>query len=102
MESDDIYLDKHGDDDHYPDTWSYYRITSVEALGNPEGTPGSSIQACRVKWPTLEDIPPITETLGVVALAVAYETVNNALRQWNIERDRSIFIGVRDRPEKTS
>jgi hypothetical protein len=98
-ESDLIYLDKRGDDgNHNPDTWGYYRITSVTGLGNPEGTLGSSIEACRVKWPTLEDILPITETPGVVALEVAYAAVNGALRQWNIERERSILIGIRDRP----
>jgi hypothetical protein len=101
-DSDAIYLDKLGDDDHYPDTWVYYRITSVTGLGNPEGTLGSSIEACRVKWPTLEDIPPVTETFGVVALEAAYDAVNSALRQWNIERERSIFIGVRDRPRGAS
>lgn len=102
MLCDMIYLDKHGDDDHNPGMWTYYRITSVEALGNPEGTLSSSIEACRVTWPELEDIPPVTETVGVVALAVAYETVNKALMQWNIDRERSILIGVRGRPEKTS
>jgi hypothetical protein len=93
-----IYLDKRGDDgDHFPDTWAYYRITSVTGLGNPEGTPGSSIEACRLTWPTLEDIPPPTETPGVVGLAVAWDVVNKALRLWDIDRERSIFIGVRDR-----
>ena len=97
MEHDVIYLDKHGDDDHLPDTWTYYRITSTTGLGIPEGEEGSSIQVCRVKWPTLEDIPPMNDSIGVVAFADAYEIVNAALRQWDIDRKRSIFIGVRDR-----
>ena len=95
---DTIYLDKRGDDgDHFPDAWAYYRITSVGGLGNPEGTKGSSIEACRLTWPTLEDIPPIIDTPGVVGLAAAWDVVNKALRQWDIDRERSIFIGVRDR-----
>jgi hypothetical protein len=40
----------------------------------------------------------MTDTLGVVGFDSAYDAVNNLLRkQWNIERERSIFIGVRDR-----
>jgi hypothetical protein len=100
MISDTIYLDKHGDEDHFPDTWTYYRLTSVDGLGNPEGTEGSTIQACRVKWPTLEDIPPVVDSIGTVGFEFAYPTVNEVLlKQWNIDRERSIFIGVRDRAE---
>jgi hypothetical protein len=96
--SDIIYLDKHGDDgDHLPDTWEYFRVTGLPGMGNPEGTFGATIEVCRVSWPKLEDIPPATETPGVVALASAWELVNKALRQWGIERERSIFIGIRDR-----
>jgi hypothetical protein len=96
--SDIIYLDKHGDDgDHLPDTWEYFRVSGLPGLGNPEGTLGATIEVCRVSWPKLEDIPPATETPGVVALASAWELVNKALRQWGIERGRSIFIGIRDR-----
>lgn len=92
-----IYVDKHGDEDHLPDTWTYYRITSVTGLGNPEGTEGSTIQVCRVKWPTLEDIPPVNDSPGVVAYASAYEITNSALKQWGIDREKSIVIGLRDR-----
>ena len=96
---DDIYLDKHGDADHLPDTWTYYRITSVDGLGNPDGTLGASIEVCRVRWPTLEDIPPIIDSIGTTGHAFAYPTVNAALRkQWNIERERSVLIGYRFRP----
>jgi hypothetical protein len=99
--SDSIYLDKHGDDNHLPDTWSYYRITSVDGLGNPEGTLGASIEVCRVKWPTLEDILPMIDSIGTTGYAFAYPTVNDALRkQWNIDREQSIFIGIRDRVKK--
>jgi hypothetical protein len=94
-----IYVDKHGDEDHLPDTWTYYRITSVTGLGNPEGTEGSTIQVCRLKWPTLEDIHPPTDTQGAVSFEFAYEAVNSALRHWGIEREKSIVIGIRERPE---
>jgi len=97
--TDEIYVDKHGDEDHLPDTWTYFRVTSVTGLGNPEGTEGSTIQVCRLKWPTFEDVPPVVDTPGIVALAVAWEAVNTALKNWGIDREESIFIGVRDRPE---
>ena len=101
MEHDMIMLDKHGDDDHLPDDWSYYRITSTTGLGNDEGTRGATIQVCRVKWPTLDDIPPVIDNIGVTGYASAYPTVNDALsKQWGIDRDQSIFIGVRDRLNK--
>jgi hypothetical protein len=97
--SDEIYVDKRGDEDNFPDNWKYFRVTGVTGLGNPEGTEAASIQVCRVRWPTLEDIPPISESPGVTGLARAWEIVNGALRQWGIERERSIFIGIRDRKE---
>jgi hypothetical protein len=97
--TDEIYLDKLGDEDHEPDTWKYFRVTGVTGLGNPEGTKAATIQVCRVKWPTLEDILPVNDSPGVTAKASAWEIVNGALRQWGIERDRSIFIGLRDREE---
>jgi hypothetical protein len=95
-----IYVDK-GEDtgDHFPDTWKYYRVSGVTGLGNPGGTPGATIQVCRVSWPKLEDIPPINDSPGVTSYASAWEIVNGALRQWGIDRERSIFIGVRDREE---
>jgi hypothetical protein len=34
MKWDLIYLDKHGDDDHYPRGWTYYRMRSTTALGS--------------------------------------------------------------------
>jgi len=68
--------------------WAHYRITSVTGLGNPSGTEGSTIQACRVTWPELKDIQPPTDSPGLVALAVAYAKVNSALQQWNINRER--------------
>ena len=42
MKWDLIYLDKHGDDDHYPQGWTYYRIRATTALGIPAGDLGSS------------------------------------------------------------
>jgi hypothetical protein len=96
-----IYLDKHGDDDRFLNTWTYYRLTSVTGLGNPEGTLGSSVEACRVTWPKLEDIQPPIDSIGVTGYKLAYPTVNTALlKQWNIERERSIFIGMRVREKE--
>jgi hypothetical protein len=63
----------------------------------PERKEGSSIQVCRVKSPTLEDIPPMNDSIGVVAFANAYEIVNAVLRQRDIDRKSIIIIGVRDR-----
>lgn len=98
--SDLIYVDKGQDTgDHLPDTWKYFRVTGVTGLGNPEGTAGATIQVCRVKWPTLEDIPPANDSPGVTTYASAWEIVNGALQQWGIDRERSILIGIRDREE---
>jgi hypothetical protein len=98
--SDEIYVDKGKDTgNHFPDTWKYYRVTGVTGLGNPEGTEEATIQVCRVSWPKLDDIPPATDSPGVTGLASAWEIVNRALRQWDIDRERSIFIGIRDREE---
>lgn len=96
--NDVIYLDK-GEDtgDLLPDTWQYFRVTGENRLGHPEGTEGASIQVCRVKWPTLEDIPPMTDSPGVTTYASSWEIVNGALRQSGIDRERSIIIGIRDR-----
>lgn len=99
MVLDEIYVDKLGDEDHLPDTWKYYRVTGVTGLGNPEGTEEATIQVCRVSWPTLEDIPPVNDSPGVVTYTRAWEIVGDALRQWGIDRDRSIFIGLREREE---
>ena len=88
-----IYLDKHGDDDHYPQGWTYYRIRSTTGLGIPAGDLGSSVQVCRVKWPTLEDIDPPTDTPGVVGYTSAEYNANKLLEQWGVDRKRSILIG---------
>jgi hypothetical protein len=101
MEHDMIMLDKHGDDDHFPDNWTYYRITSTAGLGIGEGELGATIQVCRLKWPALEDIPPVVDSIGLTGYANAYDAVNAVLsKQWNIDREQSIFVGVRDRFDK--
>jgi hypothetical protein len=94
-----IFVDKRGDEgDGNPDTWAYFRITSGTGLGNPPGTEGSTVQACRIAWPELEDIQPSIDSSGLATLAVAYATVNKALLQrWAIVRERSVLIGIRDR-----
>lgn len=92
-----IYLDRCGDDaENFPDTWQYYRIRSTTGLGVPQGELGSSIQACRVKWPGLEDIPPVSDSPGTVGWNSAYPTINKVLEQWGINRERSILIGLRE------
>lgn len=88
-----IYLDKHGDADHYPQSWTYYRIRSTTGLGIPAGDLGSSVQVCRVKWPTFEDIDPPTDTPGVVGYTSAEYNANKLLEQWGVDRKRSILIG---------
>ncbi len=93
-----IYLDKMGDDDHDPDNWRYFRITTVSGMGEEEGRPGSSIQLCLVKWPTFDDIGPVTDLPGSVASGRAYDDTNKFLKgQLGVERERSIFIGIFDR-----
>lgn len=47
-----------GDDDHYPDTGTYWRKCSIPYLGNERGRRGVLIEVCRVKWPMFEDISP--------------------------------------------
>lgn len=97
---DQIFLDKGKDTrDLNPDAWKYFRVTGVGGLGNADETEGASLQVSRVKWPTLEDIPPTKDSPGVMTYGRAWEIVNGALRQWGIDRARSIFIGVRDREE---
>lgn len=68
--------------------WTYYRLTPI----------GDTIQACRVKFPSLEDIEPVVDTPGNVGLAAAYENISQLVKkQWNVERDRSELIGVHER-----
>ena len=73
INSDYIYLDKGGDDDHLPDTWKYFRVTGADGLGNLAGTLAATIQICRVKWPTLEDIPPVNDVPGITGYASAWD-----------------------------
>jgi hypothetical protein len=88
-----IYLDKHGDDDHHPQSWTYYRIRSTTALGVPAGDLGSCMEVSRVRWPTLEDLEPTTDTPGVVGYTSAEYNANKVLEQWGVDRGRSILIG---------
>jgi hypothetical protein len=96
---DQIYLDKRGDESN-TSSWVYYRVTSVDSLGNPAGTEGSSVQICRVKWPTFEDIAPVIDTPGQVGYrhTVAYPTAKKILAEWDVDHEqRSILIGSRER-----
>jgi len=93
MKWDLIYLDKHGDEDHKPQSWTYYRIRPTTGLGIPAGDLGSTVQVCRVKWSTFEDIDTPTDTPGVVGKISAEYNANKLLEQWGVDRERSILIG---------
>jgi hypothetical protein len=80
-----IFLDKRGSNQTWD--WTYYRVSSI----------GETIQACRVKFPGLEDIEPVIDTPGNVGLAAAYANISKLIQaQWNVDRDRSELIGVRE------
>lgn len=99
MKWDLIYLDKHGDDAH-PQKWTYYRIRSTTGLGIPAGDMGSTVEACRVKWPSFEDIDSPSNTPGVVGYTSAEYNANKLLEQWRVDRMRSILIGSLVREEE--
>lgn len=82
-----IYLDKRGDDDTNTGSWEYFRI-------GPSGV--DTIEVCRVRFPSFEDKGDPIATPGNVGLAAAYDNVNwLLLKQWDVERERSILIGIR-------
>jgi hypothetical protein len=57
-----------------------------------------SLQACRVKFPGLEDVELVIDTPGNVGLAAAYANISKLIKaQLNVDRDRSELIGVRER-----
>jgi hypothetical protein len=86
-----IFPDKRGSNQTWD--WMYYRLSSV----------GETIQACRVKFPGLEDIEPVIDTPGNVGLPVAYANISKLIKaQWNVDRDRSELIGVRDATHKVA
>jgi len=60
---DEIYLNK-GDEANASYNWVYYRLTSVDELGHPSGKEGSTIQICRVTWPSFGDEGTPVDTPG--------------------------------------
>lgn len=46
----------------------------------------------------LEDVEPVIDTPGNVGLAAASANISKLIKgQWNVDRDRSELIGVRER-----
>jgi hypothetical protein len=46
----------------------------------------------------LEDIEPVIDTPGNVGLDAAYTNISKLIKaQWDVDRDRSELIGVRER-----
>ena len=94
---DQIYLDKCGDE-NASFNWVYYRLTSVDGLGNPAGTEGGTIQICRVRWPSLGDKGTPVDTPGHTGLTVAFPAMNKVLAEWGVDHEnRGILIGLRER-----
>ncbi len=81
-----IFLDKRNSNQTWD--WSYYRITPV----------GENIEICPITFPALDDSEVPVQTPLIVGLAIAYEKSKELLKnQWNIDRDRSELIGIRER-----
>lgn len=80
-----IFLDKRGS--NFTADWTYYRLTSI----------GDTVQACRVKFPSLQDIESVIDTPGNAGLAAAYQNISQLIQtQWDVGRGRSELIGVRE------
>jgi hypothetical protein len=94
---DQIYLDKCSDEN--PSfNWVYYRLTSVDVLGNPAGRGGSTVQICRVKWPSLGDKGTPRDTPGQGDLTSAFSVTNRVLAEWGVDHEnRGVLIGLRER-----
>jgi len=88
-----IYLNKRGDEGNTRG-WVYYRVTSTTGMGIDAGTEGSTVRVCRVKWPTFSDIGDIIDTPGTVGYMSAHPNVVGIVRQWGINHEDSILIGV--------
>jgi hypothetical protein len=94
---DQIYLDK-GGDENPSFNWVYYRLTPVDGLGNPAGKEGSTIQICRLKWPSLGDIGTAIDTPGPSGRIAAITAVSTVLTEWGVDHEsRGILIGLRER-----
>jgi hypothetical protein len=91
---DSIYLNTRGD--NLTNNWAYYRIRSIGGgLNDP-------IEACLVKWPTMEDLDSLSDevtasvwTPGITGLTVASPTMEEFLKnKWNIDHSTSVLIGL--------
>ncbi len=49
---------------------------------------------CRVQWPTFADVGEIIDTPGTLAFESAYESTVSLSKQWGIDHEQSILIGV--------
>ena len=94
LQIDSIYLNTRND--NLTNNWAYYRIRSIDGgLRDP-------IEACLVKWPTMEDLDSLCDeatasvwTPGITGLAVANPTMRDFLKnKWNIDHSTSILIGL--------
>lgn len=94
---DQIYLDKCSDEN--PSfNWVYYRLTSVDGLGNPAGRGASTIQICRVKWPSLGDKGAPLDTPGQSEHTAGLSATNRVLAEWGVDhQNRGVLIGLRER-----
>lgn len=95
---DSIYLNKRG---HEQNTshWAYYRVTS---LG---GGVGDHIQVCLVQWPSFSDIDVVGDVTKAAVVNPSDTGYNSAFpnllellsKKWNIDHEKSILIGARER-----
>jgi len=94
---DQIFLDKCSDEN--PSfNWVYYRLTSVDVLGSPAGRTGSTVQICRVKWPSLADKGPPLDTPAESDLTAGFPSTNRVLAGWGVDHEnRGVLIGLRER-----
>ena len=81
-----IYLDKRGDE-HDTSKWAYYRLKGNETGGNAD--------AALVSFPDFKDTVPVISIGLSVGMDSIYKDTNIMLKNaWNIDRERSILIGV--------
>jgi hypothetical protein len=91
---DSIYLNTRND--NVTNNWAYYRIRSVGGASN------DPIEACLVKWPTMEDLDSVSDeatasvwTSGITGLASAESTMEEFLHnKWGIDHSSSVLIGL--------
>ena len=94
---DQIYLDKCGDE-NASFNWVYYRLTLVDALGNPAGKEGSTIQICRVKWPSLGDKGTPVYAPAHTNPSAAFPAMDKVLSGWGVDHEkRGVLIGLCER-----